>query len=73
MRLRITLRTARRIRRWRIEALARGAQLHRCTIHRLERDQTIPEVSTRDRLEALLGLAPGALVFAKGPDYDHRD
>lgn len=68
MRTRVNLRTARRIRRWRISALAQAAQVHRSTLSRLEHGVTVPVIGTRERLEALLGLGPGDLVFERRVD-----
>jgi len=65
MGIRVNLKTARRIRKWRIGALASGALVNRCTITRLERGITVPELATRERLESLLGLPPGGLVFER--------
>jgi ribosome-binding protein aMBF1 (putative translation factor) len=66
---RLHLKTARRHRKWRIGALSDAAHLNRTTITRLEHGDTVPSDSTRRRLEALLGLPLGGLIFPQSDEH----
>lgn len=60
------LKTAREAKGWTLERLAAESGVHKSTISRLERGETLPMHGTAHSLERALGLKRGALEFAQG-------